>query len=188
MFAFIAVFVAAFIIFNTFSITVAQRARQLALMRAIGASGAQVTRLVVAEAFVVGLIASILGLALGLLIALGIQSLFSAFGAGLPTTTLSAQLPHIVVGLLVGVGVTVIAALVPALRASRLSPMAALREEVVLPAGSGRRRLIIGGVVTVIGAVAIGLAAQGGERRGRSSRSSASACWWSSSASPCWRR
>jgi len=160
-FAGISVFVAAFIIFNTFLITVAQRARQLALLRAIGASGGQVTRLVVAEAVVVGLIASILGLLLGLLIALGIRGLFSAFGAGVPTASLQLDSDTIVIGLLVGVGVTVIAALLPAIRAARLSPMAALREEAVLPSSSGRRRMIIGGIVTVVGAAAIGLALQG---------------------------
>ena len=163
VFAFIAVFVAAFIIFNTFSITVAQRARQLALLRAIGASGGQVTRLVIVEAVIVGLIASVLGLLLGLLIALGIQGLFGAFGAGLPTTSLQLTGRTIAWGLIVGVGVTLVAALVPALRASRLSPMAALREEVVLPSASSARRLIIGGVVTVVGAVFVGLALRGGE-------------------------
>ena len=163
VFGFISVFVAAFIIFNTFLITVAQRARQLALLRAIGASGGQVTRLVVAEAVVVGLIASVLGLALGLLIALGIRSLFSAFGAGLPTASLELDGRTIIVGLLVGVGVTLIAALVPAIRASRLSPMAALREEVVLPSSSSRRRLVVGGIVTILGAAAVGLALQGGD-------------------------
>jgi putative ABC transport system permease protein len=162
VFAAIATFVAAFIIFNTFTITVAQRARQLALLRAVGATGGQVTRLVVVEAFVVGLIASILGLLVGVLIALGIQALFGAFGADLPTTSLQLTTRTIVIGLLVGVGVTMIAALVPALRASRLSPMAALREEVVLPDASSRRRAIIGGVVTLVGAVCVGLALQGG--------------------------
>jgi putative ABC transport system permease protein len=161
VFGYIAVFVAAFIIFNTFSITVAQRARQLALMRAIGASGGQVTRMVVAEALVVGVIASILGLALGFGIAVGVQALFSAFGADLPTTSLQLTTRTIVVGLLVGVLVTLVAALLPAIRAARLPPIAALREEVTITTGSRKRRLTIGGVVTVIGAVLIALALQG---------------------------
>lgn len=163
VFGYIAVFVAAFIIFNTFSITVAQRARQLALMRAIGASGAQVTRMVVAEAFVVGLVASILGLVLGLGIAKGVQQLFAAVGADLPTTSLQLGTRTIVVGLLVGVLVTLVAALLPALRAARLSPMAALREDVAIPTGSRRRRIIIGTAVTVVGAVTVALALQGGD-------------------------
>ncbi|MEQ8834532.1 MAG: FtsX-like permease family protein [Miltoncostaeaceae bacterium] len=158
VFGFIAVFVAAFIIFNTFNITVAQRARQLAMLRAVGASGGQVTRLVVAEAFVVGVIASVIGLLVGFLVAIGVQALFRGFGASLPTTTLQLEPRTILVGLLVGVGVTVVAALVPAVRAARLPPIAALREDFSLPTGSRTRRLIVGGVVTVAGAVLIGLA------------------------------
>ncbi|MGD9694216.1 MAG: ABC transporter permease [Thermoleophilia bacterium] len=161
VFGYIAVFVAAFIIFNTFSITVAQRARQLALLRAVGATGGQVTRMVVLEAFVVGVIASILGLALGFLIALGVKGLFSLFGADLPSTGMQLTSRTIVVGLLVGVIVTLVAALLPALRAARLPPVAALREEVAIPTGSRRRRLVIGGVVTVVGAVLIAVALQG---------------------------
>lgn len=153
VFGFIAVFVAAFIIFNTFSITVAQRARQLALLRAVGATGRQVTRMVVGEAAVTGLIASIAGILLGFVVALGVQVLFRAFGASLPTTTLQLQPRTIVVGLLVGVLVTVIAALVPALRAARMSPIAALREDFSVPTGSRTRRLLIGGVVTLLGVV-----------------------------------
>lgn len=160
VFGFISVFVAAFIIFNTFSITVAQRARQLALLRAVGASGGQVTRMVVGEAAVTGLIASILGLGLGFVVAIGVQALFDSFGASLPTTTLQLQTRTVVVGLIVGVGVTVIAALVPAVRAARLSPVAALREDFALTTGSRTRRLIFGGVVTVAGAVVIGVALQ----------------------------
>ena len=161
VFGFISVFVAAFIIFNTFSITVAQRARQLALLRAIGASGAQVTRMVIAEALVIGVIASLLGLLLGFGIALGIRGLFSAVGAGLPTAPLTLTTRTIVVGMLVGVLVTLAAALLPALRAARLSPMAALRSDVTISTGSRRRRIVIGTIVTVIGAAGVALALQG---------------------------
>jgi putative ABC transport system permease protein len=158
VFGFIAVFVAAFIIFNTFSITVAQRARQLALLRAVGASGAQVTRMVVGEAVVVGLFASVLGMALGFLVAKGVQALFESFGASLPTTTLQLEPRTVIVALLVGVLVTVVAALIPAVRAARLPPVAALREDFVITQGSRRRRLILGGIVTVIGGTLIGIA------------------------------
>ena len=158
VFGFIAVFVAAFIIFNTFNITVAQRARQLALLRAVGASGGQVTRMVVVEAFIVGLLASIVGLALGFLVALGVQQLFQAFGANLPTTGLQLLPRTIIVGLLVGVVVTVVAAIIPAVRAARLPPVAALRNEITISTGSRKRRLVLGGVVTVVGIVLIALA------------------------------
>jgi putative ABC transport system permease protein len=161
VFGFISVFVAAFIIFNTFSITVAQRARQLALLRAIGASGAQVTRMVIAEALVIGVIASVLGLLLGFGIALAIRGLFSAVGAGLPTAPLTLTTRTIVVGMLVGVLVTLAAALLPALRAARLSPMAALRSDVTISTGSRRRRIVIGTIVTLIGAAGVALALQG---------------------------
>ncbi len=161
VFGFIAVFVAAFIIFNTFSITVAQRARQLALLRAIGATGGQVTRMVVLEAFVVGLIASAVGLVLGFAVAKGIQELFRGFGANLPTAPLELQTRTIVVCLLVGVVVTLVSAIIPAVRAARLSPVAALRDDFVLSTGSRRRRLVLGGIVTVVGAVLIALALRG---------------------------
>lgn len=161
VFAFIAVFVAAFIIFNTFSITVAQRARQLALLRAIGASGGQVTRMVVAEALVVGVVASLAGLALGVLIALGLQAVFAGFGFELPSTALEFRMRTVVVSLVVGIGVTVVAAVAPALRAARLSPMAALREDVTVPERSARRRLVVGGLVTAGGAAVIALAFRG---------------------------
>lgn len=151
VFGFIAVFVAAFIIFNTFNITVAQRARQMALMRAIGASGGQVTRMVVIEAVVVGVLASLIGLGVGFLVALGVNSLFGLFGASLPTTTYQLAPRTIIVALAVGVLVTVVGALMPALRAARLEPVAALRDEVVLATGSRRRRLILGGIVLLIG-------------------------------------
>lgn len=161
VFGFIAVFVAAFIIFNTFSITVAQRARQLALLRAIGATGGQVTRLVVVEALVVGVVASVVGLVLGFGVAKGIQALFRGFGANLPTAPLQLETRTIVVCMLVGVLVTLVAALIPAVRASRLSPVAALRDDFVLSTGSRKRRLILGGIVTAAGAVLIALALRG---------------------------
>ena len=152
VFGFIAVFVAAFIIFNTFNITVAQRARQLALLRAVGATGGQVTRMVVGEALLTGAVASVLGLAGGFLVALAIRALFRTAGASLPSAGLQLEPRTVAVGLLVGIGVTVISALVPALRAARLSPMAALRDDVAFATGSRRRRLLLGALVTVIGA------------------------------------
>ena len=132
-FAGIALFVGSFVIFNTLSITVAQRTRELATLRTIGASRRQVLGSVILEAFVIGLLASIVGLFLGLLLAEGIESLFRAFDLELPTAERVFRLRTIVVSLIVGVGVTLVAALFPAIRATRVPPISAVREGATLP-------------------------------------------------------
>ncbi|MEA2192634.1 MAG: putative transport system permease protein, partial [Solirubrobacteraceae bacterium] len=124
----IALFVGAFVIYNTFSITVAQRTRELALLRMIGATRRQVLRSVVLEAAVIGLIASLLGLLGGLALVPALRALLGAIGADLPSTASVIATRTIVVALLVGVVVTVVASLVPALRATRIAPIAALRD------------------------------------------------------------
>jgi putative ABC transport system permease protein len=134
-FAGVALFVGAFVIFNTMSITVAQRTRELATLRTIGASRAQLRRAVLLEALAIGLAASLIGLGLGILLAIGLQALFEALGFGLPTTDMVIKPRTIVVALLVGVVVTVLAAFVPALRATRISPILAVREGAELPKG-----------------------------------------------------
>ncbi len=154
IFALIALFVGAFIIYNTFSITVAQRTRELGLLRALGASGRQVVGSVALEALVVGVIASVLGLGLGLLIVKPLEALLSAFGIDLPGGPLQIEPRTIVVSLLVGTGVTFVSALAPARRAARVSPIAALRDQ-ALPPSSGRRRYVWGGLVTLVGVVAL---------------------------------
>src|SRR5690606_25822315 len=121
----IALFVGAFVIYNTFSITVAQRIRELGLLRALGASGKQVVGSVVAEAFVVGALSSILGIILGVLIVPPLQGLLSAFGIDLPSGALQIQPRAIIVSFLVGTGVTMVSALAPARRASKIPPIAA---------------------------------------------------------------
>jgi putative ABC transport system permease protein len=133
VFAGIAVFVGAFIIFNTFSITVAQRTKEFALLRTIGASRGQVMRSVLMEALIVGLIASIIGLLAGIAIAQGINALFQAFGADLPQEGLVLKPRTVVVALLVGTVVTVISSLAPARRATRVPPLAAMRDEAAAP-------------------------------------------------------
>ena len=133
VFAGIAVFVGAFIIFNTFSITVAQRTREFALLRTMGASRRQVLRSVMLEALIVGLIASILGLLLGIVTAQGINALFKAFGADLPQEGLVLKPRTVIVALLVGTVVTMLASLAPARRATRVPPLAAMREEAATP-------------------------------------------------------
>ena len=151
VFAFISVFVAVFIIFNTFTVLVAQRTRELALLRALGASRGQVMRAVVLEAFAVGLFAGIVGLGLGVLVAAGLRALVVSLANGLSTVSLQIEARTIIVGMLVAVVVTVAASVVPAFRASRVPPIAAMRDDFVLPTASLRRRNIIGGVLLVVG-------------------------------------
>jgi putative ABC transport system permease protein len=166
-FAFVALFVGSFIIFNTFSIILAQRTRELALLRCLGASRRQVLGSVLTEAFIVGVLASVVGLGFGLLVATGLKRVFKAVGADLPSTTLEILPRTIVAALLVGVGVTLIASLVPALKATRVRPVAALQEQAVaVPAGTSRRRTIIGTLVTAAGVALLmaGLFANQGNR------------------------
>jgi putative ABC transport system permease protein len=134
-FAAVALFVGAFVIFNTMSITVAQRTRELATLRTIGASRGQLRLAVLLEALAIGVAASLIGLGLGILLAIGLQKLFDVLGFGLPTTDMVIATRTIIVALLVGVVVTLLAALVPAFRATRISPILAVREGAELPKG-----------------------------------------------------
>ena len=153
-FAFITTFVSAFIINNVFGITISQRLRELALMRAVGASTKQVRRLIVAEALIVSVTATVLGIFVGGLgVAKGIIALFNAAGAGFPDTALQLQLRTIIVSVIVGVGVTLLSVLVPARRAAKIPPVAAMRPEIGFAALGASRRLIAGAVITVLGAV-----------------------------------
>ncbi len=151
-FGFIALFVGTFIIANTFRITVTQRTRELALLRALGASARQVNRMVLIEAVVIGTVASVVGIDAGFGLALLLKTVFEAFGFALPTAAPTLQLRTIVVALVVGVGVTVISAILPARRASRLPPIAALRQDLVAPRRKAlTTRAIVGSIVTVSG-------------------------------------
>ena len=132
-FAGIALFVGAFVIFNTLSITVAQRTREFATLRTIGASRRQVLGSVILEALTIGAIASVIGLFAGLLLARGLNALFRALGLQLPTTETVFATRTIVVSLVVGMVVTLLAGLFPALRATRVPPIAAVREGATLP-------------------------------------------------------
>src|SRR5436190_3617352 len=163
-FAGIALFVGAFIIFNTFSITVAQRTTEFGLLRTMGASRRQIRRSVVLEALIIGLGASIVGLFAGILTAKGITALFKAFSIDLPSQG-TVLLPRtVIVSLLVGTIVTVIAGLSPARRATRVPPLAALRLDVMPIGRAGRRRTVLATVLTGLGVVllALGLFAASG--------------------------
>jgi putative ABC transport system permease protein len=162
VFAGIAVFVGAFIIFNTFSITVAQRTREFALLRTMGASRRQVLRSVMLEALIVGLIASLLGILLGIATAQGINALFKAFGAELPQEGLVLKPRTIIVALVVGTGVTMLSSLSPARRATRVPPLAAMREEAATPPPPTRRRTVLSWVLLIVGVALILLGLFGG--------------------------
>ena len=156
--------VGAFIIFNTFSITVAERTREFALLRTIGATRRQILQAVATEALVIGLVASALGLVAGIGIAKLLNELFQSAGFGLPTADITIATRTIVVSLIVGVVVTMISALSPALRATRVAPVAALRSAGE-PVPGRRRRFApwIAGLVVVIGLLllVLGLFASG---------------------------
>ncbi|HYH72456.1 MAG TPA: FtsX-like permease family protein [Nocardioides sp.] len=152
VFAVIAVIVGGFIIANTFSILVAQRVRELALLRALGASRKQVRRSVLVEASLMAVIGSTLGLFVGLGLARGLASLFGTFGLEINSSVLNLTPTTVLAAYAVGVLVTVVAAYLPARRAARVAPVAAMRDDVAMSEGSLRRRTLIGSVVLVIGA------------------------------------
>jgi putative ABC transport system permease protein len=158
-FALIALFVGSFIIYNTFSILVAQRTREMALLRAIGASRRQVLGSVLVEAAVVGLLASGLGLLAGIGVALGLKALLAAFGIDIPAGGLVVGGRTVVVALVAGLGVTVASAFFPARRAAKVPPLAAMRDVAVDHSSQSGRRVTIGVVVTALGAglLALGL-------------------------------
>ena len=134
-----ALFVGAFVIFNTMSITVAQRTRELATLRTIGASRKQIRRAVLLEALVIGVIASIIGFFLGVGLAYGLDALFGALDLDLPTADMVIAMRTVIFAFVIGIGVTVLAAFVPSLRATRVSPILAVREGAELPRGRFHR-------------------------------------------------
>jgi len=164
VFAGIALFVGTFIILNTFSMLVAQRSRELALLRALGATRGQVVRSLVAESFGLGLVGALIGIGVGVGVAFGLQGLFSAIGAEIPTEGLVLLPRTVIVGIVIGVLVTVVAALAPAIRASRIPPMAALRDDIALPSRSLHFRAVAGAILLALGlgVMTAGAAAGGG--------------------------
>lgn len=155
-FGFIALFVGVFVIFNTFSIIVAQRLRELALLRAVGASRRQVLGAVFGESLVIGLLASAAGVAAGIGLAFGLKAVLSAVGVDLPASGLVVNPRTALIGLLVGTAITAVSALIPALRASRVPPVAALQDVTAEPSGPSRWRVGRRAVVGVIALVVLG--------------------------------
>jgi putative ABC transport system permease protein len=166
IFAYVALFVGAFIIFNTFSITVAQRTREFGLLRTLGATRGQILRSVVAEGVMLGLGGAAIGLLAGLAVAPGLDQLFKAIGADIPDNGTVVEARTVWVSLLAGTLVTVVAGLLPALRASRVTPLAAMREGVSLTEhssqGSGRGRRIWIAVIAVLVLLRLGAAVNSG--------------------------
>jgi putative ABC transport system permease protein len=162
VFAGVALFVGMFLIFNTFAMLIAQRTRELALMRALGASRGQVTLSVLAEALLVGLTSSLVGFVLGIGVAVLIRDVLKALGIELPGGATVIQLRTFIVSILVGVLVTVAAALVPARRAARVAPVQAMRESGPAEERSLRLRTIIGSLLLVVGVAAL-LSGLGGD-------------------------
>jgi putative ABC transport system permease protein len=162
-FGFIALGVGAFVIFNTLSITLAQRIRELATLRTLGASRRQIKRSVLTEGLAMGVFASVVGLVLGFALAKGLNGLFQLFGIDLPSASTVVEPRTIIVALGLGIVITLIASLSPARRATRIAPVAALREGATLPPRLGARKpaipitiLVVGAALSLAGAVGVG--------------------------------
>ncbi|MGW4460684.1 ABC transporter permease [Micromonospora sp. NPDC004704] len=163
-FAGVALLVGTFLILNTFSIIVAQRTRELALMRAIGASGRQVIRSVLVEAVAIGLVASILGLGAGIGVGALLAYAFGQFGGGLELAGVGVPPIAVISSFAVGILITVVAALIPAMRASRIPPIAAM-QDVATPDRPLTKLTVAGAVVSVLGAglLTLGLTGTAGD-------------------------
>jgi putative ABC transport system permease protein len=151
VFAAVALLVGAFSINNTFSIIIAQRTREWAMLRAVGASRRQILSSVAMEAAAIGVVGSVVGLVGGVGVAAALKGVFAGFGLGLPAGGIVLTGTAAAVSLVVGIVVTVLACLVPAVRASRVPPLAALRDVAAEPRTASRRRVIIGAVLAVLG-------------------------------------
>lgn len=155
-FGYIAAFVGAFVIYNTFSILVAQRTREMALLRAVGAGRRQILGSVLAEALVTGVVAALIGLGLGYLLSLGLRAGVTGL-LPLGDTPVRLTTGAVVQSLGVGIVVTVIAALLPAWRATRVPPVAAMSETALESSGIGARRVVAGALLCVVGVVLVAL-------------------------------
>ncbi|WP_350275930.1 FtsX-like permease family protein [Kribbella sp. HUAS MG21] len=163
LFAFLALFVGTFLIVNTFAMVVAQRSRELAMLRAIGASRGQVTRTVLAESSVIGFLGSTFGLLIGIGVAVAIRWIYQLLELRIPTAALQVSPGTVIACYVLGIGVTVAAAAPAARRAGRLSPVAAMRDDVTVPERSLLVRCLIGGFMLLMAVLlyALGLNAGG---------------------------
>ncbi|HWD83081.1 MAG TPA: FtsX-like permease family protein, partial [Kribbella sp.] len=161
LFAGLALFVGTFLIVNTFAMVVAQRGKELAMLRAIGASRAQVTRTILTESVIIGFIGSTLGLLIGIGVAAGVRLMYQKFNLRIPTAGLEVSAGTIIACYLIGIGVTVAAAAPAARRAGKLPPIAAMRDDVQVPERSLLVRGAIGGFMLLMTVlfVAIGVVA-----------------------------
>ena len=162
-FAAVGVVVGAFVIFNTFTILVTQRTRELGLLRAMGASGGQVVGSVILEALLVGVAASLIGLAFGVLLGVGLLELLRALGLNLPETSTVLLGRTVIVSLAVGIVVTVAASVLPALRAARVPPVAAINDVTPRAHASLRRRVVVGCVIVAVGVAVLVVGLAGAE-------------------------
>ena len=165
VFAGVALLVGSFVIWNTFNVLVAQRRREVALLRAVGATRRQVLGGVLLEAAAIGLVSGVLGLVSGVGLAIGIRSLLGLVGVDIPTTSPAIETRTLVVGMAVALGVTALAALLPAWSATRVAPMEALRDVVPVSRGSGRVRHALGWLTTGIGATLLLACSVAGNQR-----------------------
>lgn len=161
IFAGVAMFVGAFIINNTFSITVAQRTKEMAMLRSIGAGRRQVMRAVILEAAIVGLVASGLGLLGGIGIAMALKAMLASMGMDIPSGAPVIQTSTVIVALVTGLVVTLVSATTPALRASKVAPIAALRDVALDRSAASKRRTVTGVLLLGLGVLAL-LAGLGG--------------------------
>jgi putative ABC transport system permease protein len=154
-FAVIALVVGSFVIYNTFSITVAQRSKETAMFRAIGANRRQVTRAVRIEAFVTGLFASIIGIGVGIGTAFALRAALARFGMSLPAGGIVVQPRTITMSIATGIVVTLVASALPARNAAKVAPVQALRDVALDQSASSKRRVVIGVIATVVGGLQI---------------------------------
>ena len=162
-FSFIALGIGCFVIYNVFSITAAQRQRESALLRAIGASRRQVTNSLLVEAVVIGLVGSTLGFIFGIGLSQALSALLNAIGLEIPTTGLTINSSAIFSTVLVGTVITTLSAILPALRSGRVPPLAAIRETALDVVTGLTRRVIIGLVFMILGVVALVASINGAE-------------------------
>lgn len=155
VFSYIALGIGSFVIYNVFSITAAQRQRENALLRAIGASRRQVSRSLLIESTLMGIVGSLIGFGIGILLSQGLSALLKATGFEVPTRGLSINQSSFTNTIVAGVLVTVSAAWLPARRAGRVPPLAAMRDTALDTAGNLRRRIIVGLVLIGLGAAGL---------------------------------